>query len=642
MFENQPGIYTGSYAAPVGVYVENAVVKAQLTDAVGNITTKYVGEVTLDTESRIDSVSVLGSPAKANEIITVTLVGEASGTAQFVIDGVVDDVTMTENPTQPGVYTGLYTVTTDDLTVTDAVVTVTLIDSIGNVATDSSQRVTIDPAAPELTSISTSGSPAKAGEKIEIIVIGEPGVSAQFSIIGVAEDIPMEETQPGMYTGTYTVVEGVNTTDAILEVTLTDPVGNVIKDSSQSVSIDTAGPGITSVSIFGSPAKIDEEISITATGESGASAKFSIAGVAEDITMVETWNTVSLQAGTYMGTYTVTEGVNVNDAIVTVTLTDSVGNISIDANQLVTIDTTIPEINSVSVTGSPARIDETISVTVIGEAGANAHFSITDAAENLVMTEESDQPGTYTGTYTVTDDTICVQDVALIVTLEDIAGNLGSDSSQKVSICAIWDVNADGVVDTVDLAVIGTYYGKSAEEGNGADVNSDGYVDILDLILVCKHFTGSTDVASPGRNPVKANSEYLPILSKLYEEIKDSQNEDIAIVKKLLLQLIGLPEIQITRSQLMQNYPNPCNPETWIPYNLANPGSVVIKIYSASGQLIRILDLGYKDSGSYSDRIKAAHWDGVNESGETVSSGLYFYVINCGDFSSVRKMIVSR
>ena len=92
----------------------------------------------------------------------------------------------------------------------------------------------------------------------------------------------------------------------------------------------------------------------------------------------------------------------------------------------------------------------------------------------------------------------------------------------------------------------------------------------------------------------------------------------------------------------MQNYPNPCNPETWIPYELAEAGSVTISIYSSSGQLIRTLDLGYKELGSYAGRDTAAHWDGENESGERVSSGLYFYVIRSGDFTATRKMIVSR
>ena len=111
------------------------------------------------------------------------------------------------------------------------------------------------------------------------------------------------------------------------------------------------------------------------------------------------------------------------------------------------------------------------------------------------------------------------------------------------------------------------------------------------------------------------------------------------MVKKLLAELIGLPAVQITKSRLMQNYPNPFNPETWIPYELAQAGSVIVSIYTPAGQLVRTLDLGYRDIGSYSNRSSAAYWDGMNESGETVASGIYFYAIRSGNFRAIRKMI---
>ena len=95
-------------------------------------------------------------------------------------------------------------------------------------------------------------------------------------------------------------------------------------------------------------------------------------------------------------------------------------------------------------------------------------------------------------------------------------------------------------------------------------------------------------------------------------------------------------------SLLHQNYPNPFNPDTWIPYQLKEDGNVVIKIYTSSGQLIRTLDLGRRSSGYYTDKDKAAHWDGMNESGEYAASGVYFYTIKAGDFTSTRKMVVAR
>jgi steroid delta-isomerase-like uncharacterized protein len=96
------------------------------------------------------------------------------------------------------------------------------------------------------------------------------------------------------------------------------------------------------------------------------------------------------------------------------------------------------------------------------------------------------------------------------------------------------------------------------------------------------------------------------------------------------------------KSALLQNYPNPFNPETWIPFHLKSDASVSVRIYSISGQLIRTLDLGHRDAGIYVSRSKAAYWDGKNEAGEEVASGVYFYSITAGDFSAIRKMTVTK
>jgi hypothetical protein len=91
---------------------------------------------------------------------------------------------------------------------------------------------------------------------------------------------------------------------------------------------------------------------------------------------------------------------------------------------------------------------------------------------------------------------------------------------------------------------------------------------------------------------------------------------------------------------LLQNYPNPFNPETWIPYELSSPADVTISIFSVNGQMVRHLELGSKMPGHYVDTSKAAYWDGKNESGEMVSSGIYFYQLRAGHDAAVRKMII--
>lgn len=93
---------------------------------------------------------------------------------------------------------------------------------------------------------------------------------------------------------------------------------------------------------------------------------------------------------------------------------------------------------------------------------------------------------------------------------------------------------------------------------------------------------------------------------------------------------------------LLPNYPNPFNPETWIPYLLNRPAHVVMQIYNISGQVVRTLKVGKQDAGIYVDRAKAAHWDGRNDTGERVASGIYFYRMQTDYFTATRKMELSQ
>ena len=99
---------------------------------------------------------------------------------------------------------------------------------------------------------------------------------------------------------------------------------------------------------------------------------------------------------------------------------------------------------------------------------------------------------------------------------------------------------------------------------------------------------------------------------------------------------------KIKQNALFQNYPNPFNPETWIPYQLAEKAYVRIRIYDASGHFVRELALGDQPPGDYRKQQKAAHWDGRNHAGELVVSGIYFYILEAGDFRATGQMSVVR
>ena len=97
-----------------------------------------------------------------------------------------------------------------------------------------------------------------------------------------------------------------------------------------------------------------------------------------------------------------------------------------------------------------------------------------------------------------------------------------------------------------------------------------------------------------------------------------------------------------TTTGLFPNYPNPFNPETWIPYQLREPANVKISIYNTHGIVIRRLALGHQPAGIYTSRSRAAYWDGCNAHGEPVASGVYFYTLTTGDFSATRKMLIRK
>jgi hypothetical protein len=95
-----------------------------------------------------------------------------------------------------------------------------------------------------------------------------------------------------------------------------------------------------------------------------------------------------------------------------------------------------------------------------------------------------------------------------------------------------------------------------------------------------------------------------------------------------------------TKPMLYQNYPNPFNPETWIPFQLSQSEDVLITIYNSAGKVVKTISLTNQPAGLYLDKDKAVYWDGTNQAGENVASGIYFYTIRAGEFSATRKMII--
>ncbi len=201
------------------------------------------------------------------------------------------------------------------------------------------------------------------------------------------------------------------------------------------------------------------------------------------------------------------------------------------------------------------------------------------------------------------------------------------------------DVNSDGVVNIRDLVLVASNFGQTGQ--NSADVNSDGVVNVVDLILVASAL-GEDAAAAPILHPSD-----LEGFTALDVQQMLTQARQIAFTDPTYLRGVKILEQLLARSvpketALLPNYPNPFNPETWIPYQLAAPADVTLYIYSADGTLVRMLALGHQSAGIYHSKNRAAYWDGRNQHGESVASGVYFYTLTAGDFTATRKMLIRK
>ncbi len=120
----------------------------------------------------------------------------------------------------------------------------------------------------------------------------------------------------------------------------------------------------------------------------------------------------------------------------------------------------------------------------------------------------------------------------------------------------------------------------------------------------------------------------------------------VVSAEEVLTSRISLPDMELyeipSESELLANYPNPFNPETWIPYRLAKAAEVTLDIYDTNGSLVRTIDVGFKPAAVYESRASAIYWDGRNNYGERVASGVYFYHLSVGAYSATRKMLIMK
>ena len=204
-----------------------------------------------------------------------------------------------------------------------------------------------------------------------------------------------------------------------------------------------------------------------------------------------------------------------------------------------------------------------------------------------------------------------------------------------------YDINKDGSVNNADTKVVAGAVGQSgaAITNPRTDVDGSGTVDVTDLILVIANL--DDDVAAPAIDVdlTAMDLDFDRVQEQIAVLLASGDRSHAAERALMYLQHLlasARPDVTV----LLANYPNPFNPETWIPYHLATSTDVRINIYNAQGILVRALTLGHQTAGYYTSRSRAVYWDGRNALGERVASGIYFYQLQADEISPMRKMVI--
>ena len=215
--------------------------------------------------------------------------------------------------------------------------------------------------------------------------------------------------------------------------------------------------------------------------------------------------------------------------------------------------------------------------------------------------------------------------------------------STRIEAFPFGDVNEDSLVNIQDLVLVANSFGQPVPaEGSPADVNGDGVVNVQDLVAVAAALGGDA-AGAPSALLYQARGQLTAADVQHWLTQTQQLNLTDAISQRgisFLEQLLAV--LTPKETMLLANYPNPFNPETWIPYQLSDAADVRVTIYGMDGTVVRTLALGHQPIGIYQDKSRAAYWDGRNAVGEPVASGVYFYTLTAGDFSATRKMLIRK
>ena len=206
------------------------------------------------------------------------------------------------------------------------------------------------------------------------------------------------------------------------------------------------------------------------------------------------------------------------------------------------------------------------------------------------------------------------------------------------------DANLDGEINVLDLILVAQHFNEQPPGNPQADTNKDGVVNLFDLVFVVEHL--SQNAAAPAQlrfiEAIPSSAKEVIAAQRALTELQAIPNRTprIQIAIELLRHYLAVADRNVKETKLLPNYPNPFNPDTWIPYQLSKASTVTVKIYDVTGSRIRTIQVGHKPIGYYLTPERAIYWDGRNQNREPVGSGVYFYTLNTDTHTQTRRMVI--
>lgn len=640
-----PGEYKITYGNVNGYKVPQPETKSLIAGGSITFNVEYMPITQTDgTPPVIKKVTISGSPANLKGTIRITVIADPKCQATFSIEDIIDGKLIELNT--PGIYSASFTPLAG-FDVIDVPININVKNDAELETVDSSQTVTIDTLA-KITSVNLSKDKPMVGETVTIAVTADRKSNVSFSISGIAQGQMIEDkVLSGLYTASFVMLKKIN--DVPLEIKIIDPSGNFATDASKIIS---------TMSDFGN-------IEITTNLDF---ATFTLTNTSANITYVgmgKSWKRTEVPIGEYKVTF------------------GSILNYNTPKEQtgILNIGETIIFASEYSLANGKIMVRTNLE---------EAKFKIKSLVEynggGLNWSKENVESGQYTIIYedvsgyeTPPSETKVLDEDGKISFIGgykhkygtiEVATNL-DEAKFKISGAANYEgsgkqwsqTSATNGEYTITFSDISGYITPQTTARNlsvGGSVNFYGIYTRLEGTIIVRTNLESAEFRLTGPAEYEGNGKYWKItnapLGKYTIEYKNMPGYKIPITETKELSVKGItfiggyeesdilasPDREQFANRLMPNFPNPCNPGTWIPFTLSDGGEVNIVIYDIMGRIVRKLELGYKNKGIYASTDKSAYWDGSNEYGEKVASGVYFYHIRSGNFSAIRRMLVNR